>query len=102
MNYSGPGNPICNEYRNKYPPVNKVDEAALYHDYAFTKYAGDPTHLREADIKLLDDLKNINPLEKGWLGTKVGIESKIILENNPILKNLIPKSHRGNSSNPGV
>lgn len=94
-NYCGPKNPIGKQYRKDYQPVNKSDEACMYHDMAYTKYGGDPKKIRESDLKLLADLNDADHNDVGNRASDIGIKLKIGVEKIPFVKDLIPKSHRG-------
>ena len=65
MRYCGPGTRLRNRLnpdntpKPGHEPVDRVDEASLKHDIAYSKY-NDLKHRMEADKEMINDLRNIN------------------------------------------
>lgn len=91
-NFTGPGTRIdLPEVRN-YPPYNDIDACSRQHDIDYSNSNNNPNLIREADEKVIN-CYNKYPNESGYSAAKLGINSKMKLEDVlPILvKSIAPK-----------
>jgi hypothetical protein len=94
-NYTGPGTRIdLPEVRN-YQPYNDIDACSRQHDIDYTDAHGNPNLIREADKRVIQCYDKY-PKESGYNAAKLGINSKMKLENAlPILMKSIAPSYFG-------
>lgn len=92
-NYTGPGTRI-DMYPN-YPPYNNIDACSRQHDLDYSNAQGNPQLIRQADEKVIQ-CYNKYPNENGYNIAKLGINSKMALENAlPLLVKSVAPSYFG-------
>jgi hypothetical protein len=94
-NFTGPGTRIDLEEVRNYTPYNNIDGCSKQHDIDYLNANGNPSLIRKADEEVIK-CYNKYPNESGYNAAKLGINTKMKLENAmPLLMKSIVPSYFG-------